>query len=70
MKKIWCKLFGHKRPWLISPDGMRYVCSRCGYATDSVKAVQILLEGKLISELLRENLEILRFNQFQELIFE
>lgn len=65
--KIWCKLFGHKRPWLFTPDGMRCVCSRCGYASFTVKAVAKLLASDECKRMLRESCTLTSFTQFQKL---
>jgi len=43
--KIWCKLFGHKKPWLFSRDGMRCICARCGYKNISIKGLREVFEN-------------------------
>lgn len=67
MNRILCKLFGHKRPWLFTPDEMRCVCARCGYATDSLKAVSKFLASAECNLMIRESCKPNPLFQFEEL---
>lgn len=58
-----CKLLGHKRPYLMSRDRLRYICKRCGYTTFSIHAVDKYLKdailggrGELIESILAPSL--------------
>ena len=66
--KIICRLFGHKKPSLFTPNGMRCICSRCGYARDTLKAFMEYEKSGVLDRRLRETIKPLTpFRQFQEL---
>lgn len=69
--KLWCRLFGHKKPWLFSLDGMRCICSRCGYRSFSVKAVEEFVHGGGVSKMICESAQpMMKFRQFEKVLFE
>ena len=65
--KLICRLFGHRKPYLVTPDKMRWACSRCGYATYSLFAFNKWMGTDISSRLLREGYNNLsEFKQFKE----
>lgn len=66
--KLICRLFRHKRPYLFTPDGMRCVCSRCGFASYTFKAVMKYLKSGAVGRMIRKyNQTLMEFRQFQDI---
>lgn len=66
--KIIYWLLGHKRPYLFTPDGMRWVCARCGFASDTIKATMLYLCSKEFIWTTRDSIKpLMPFTQFKEI---
>jgi len=66
--KLICRLFGHRKPYLFTPDEMRCVCSRCGFASDTIKVFMGAMDSGAIGRMIRESYRpLMEFKQFEEI---